>query len=125
MSPEQSGPARKVIVKPMSVTWSASSEQNRDVFEAYRASLSDLCEVSGVDDNGRTGFHSRTTAYRFGASTLAIGNSSGQTMARSAKEVQPSWAMGRTRSPVANAEGELDGAAHELLFDWMRADESA
>lgn len=110
MSPEQAGPARKAMVKPMSVTWSASSEQNRDAFEAYRASLSDLCEVSGVDDNGRTGFHSRTTAYRFGASTLAIGNSSGQTMTRSAKDVRRSdLDQISIMLNAANSRGECDG----------------
>ena len=76
--------------RPLSVSWSISSEQQREAYEAYRASMSEFYAVDGVPDGGRTGFYSRTTAWRFGPSSLARGFSSAQTLSRGSDEIRRS-----------------------------------
>jgi AraC-like DNA-binding protein len=76
--------------KALSVAWSISSENQPDAYESYRATIADLYEVSGIADGGRTGFHSQTTAWRFGASAFARGRSTPQTLSRTATEIRRS-----------------------------------
>lgn len=67
-----------------------SSDLQPDAFETYRQSISELYAVTGVADGGKSGFASRTTAYRFGANALGLGRSDAQTMVRTADEVRRS-----------------------------------
>jgi AraC-like DNA-binding protein len=76
--------------KALSVAWAISSEKQPDAYESYRATISELYEVSGVADGGRTGFRSQTTAWRFGAATFARGRSVHQTLSRRANEIRRS-----------------------------------
>ena len=76
--------------KALCVAWEISSEKQPDAFESYRATLSDIYDVSGIPDNGRTGFRSQTTAWRFGATSFARGRSVPQTLSRGATEIRRS-----------------------------------
>lgn len=76
--------------KALSVAWEISSEKQPDAYESYRATLADIYDVSGVADEGRTGFRSQTTAWRFGATSFARGRSVAQTLARGPTEVRRS-----------------------------------
>jgi len=76
--------------RALSVAWAISSETQADAFETYRTTLADLYEVSDVPGDGISGFHSRTTAWRFGASTLARGRSVAQTLTRGPAEIRRS-----------------------------------
>ena len=76
--------------RALSVAWSISSETQPDAFETYRSTLADLYEVSGVADEGRSGFRSQTTAWRFGATSFVRGQSVAQTLTRGPTEVRRS-----------------------------------
>ena len=76
--------------RPLSVAWAISSEKQPDAYESYRATLADIYEVSGIADNGRTGFRSQTTAWRFGATSFARGRSVAQTLSRTPVEIRRS-----------------------------------
>jgi hypothetical protein len=76
--------------KALSVAWAISSEKQPDAYESYRATIAELYDVSGVADNGRTGFRSQTTAWRFGAASLARGRSVHQTLSRGPAEIRRS-----------------------------------
>ena len=76
--------------KALSVAWDISSEKQPDAYESYRATIADIYEVSGVADQGRTGFRSQTTAWRFGATAFARGRSVAQTLSRSPMEIRRS-----------------------------------
>jgi AraC-like DNA-binding protein len=72
------------------VAWSISSEKQPDAYESYRATIAELYDVSGVANGGRTGFRSQTTAWRFGAASLARGQSVHQTLSRGPAEIRRS-----------------------------------
>ncbi len=76
--------------RPPSVSWAVSSERQPDAFETYRDSFTELGEVRGVADNGRTGFSSQTRAHLFGPSIIARARSSAQTLAREAEHIRRS-----------------------------------
>lgn len=72
---------------PVSVAWSLSSDGRPDAFEGYRQSIADLYDVSDVAAGGATGFSSRTTAYRFGTSSIAKARSVPQTLTRGPEQI--------------------------------------
>ena len=100
--------------RALSVAWAISSEKQPDAFESYRATIADFYEVSGIPDNGRTGFRSQTTAWRFGATSFARGRSVGQTLSRGATEIRRS---GLDQISIivnlGNTRGDCDGRSIE------------
>lgn len=77
-------------LRPLTLAWSVSSENQRDAFDTYRDSLADMYDVRDVANRGRTGFASTTKVARFGASVLGRGRSVGQTFVRDAQLVRRS-----------------------------------
>lgn len=76
--------------RPLSVSWSVSSEQQPEAYEIYRDSLSDIYEVTDVAGDGRTGFINKTSATRFGPSVIGRGRSVGQTFTRTPDTIRRS-----------------------------------
>lgn len=74
----------------LSVSWDISSDRNPDAYESYRSSIAELYDVSGVKADGRIDFSSRTTAWKFGASSLGRGVSGPQTLIRRAHAIRRS-----------------------------------
>ncbi|MGV9006982.1 MAG: helix-turn-helix domain-containing protein [Brevundimonas sp.] len=107
---------------PVSVTWSLSSDGRPDAFAGYRRSIADLYDVTDVAGDGVSGFSSRTTAYRFGATSLARGRSVAQTLARGPVQIGRSGIdhisviINRTRT-VGDCDGrDLNAAAGTVQF---------
>lgn len=75
---------------PLSVSWDISSDRDRDAYDSYRDSLTDLYEVTLSPVAEEAPFTSRTRVSKFGASVLGRGRSVGQTMVRTADHVRKS-----------------------------------
>lgn len=78
------------VTRPLSLTWSVSSDDSPDAFEIYRASLLDIYEATEVTGGGRKGFRNQAKVTRFDDSVVGRGRSVGQTFVRTPGTVRAS-----------------------------------
>lgn len=74
----------------LSIAWDVSSEERVGAYDAYRASMADLYEVSDVANDGKSDFQNRTTAFKLGSSALGRGRSVAQTLSRNTQQIRGS-----------------------------------
>lgn len=76
--------------KPQSFSWDVAEHLQPGAYDHYRDSFADIYEVTGVDQEARAGFKSRTNLTLFRAGVIARGRSTAQTLIRTPERIRRS-----------------------------------